>query len=241
MPAFKFTFMKILVQFHRIWLNKSIILKRTCTFVGGIYTFIGFLSIMFSFEGILPKTWEWRLKLLCSVLILFMIFMVCLILSIVCILRIKEVKVLISNSNHKVVIKYGDMYNPNIISKGYVGRRNIVVSVNRCFDTIVDNDLVSDRTQHGKILKKLYERGLYNEYSMNETIQRQLQSKAACYNDLTVGYKSKGNTFRYDVGTVAEIEGYDNIYFFFLGLINLTRISRLLHPMKSLLRQSKGL
>lgn len=33
------------------------------------------------------------------------------------------------------------MYSPDIVEKGYNGKRAIVVSVNRCFDTIVDDNL----------------------------------------------------------------------------------------------------
>ena len=53
----------------------------------------------------------------------------------------------------------------NLFERGYIKydeRRNIVVSVNRCFDTIVDNDLISDRTQHGRVMNDLYEKELLN-------------------------------------------------------------------------------
>ena len=124
--------------------------------------------------------------------------------------------VLTSNSGHKVYVQYGDMYSPSIVSANYEERRNIVVSVNRCFDTIVDNDLVSDKSQHGRVMNEMYAKGLYTPNTLNEKIQEKLRGKH--YVDLTRVNKSKGNTFRYDVGTIAEIQGDNPIIYFFLGL-----------------------
>lgn len=124
--------------------------------------------------------------------------------------------VLTSNSGHKVYVQYGDMYSSSVVSANYEERRNIVVSVNRCFDTIVDNDLVSDKSQHGRIMNEMYTKGLYTPDSLNEKIQEKLHGKH--YVDLTRTKKSKGNTFRYDVGTIAEIQGNNHVVYFFLGV-----------------------
>ena len=124
--------------------------------------------------------------------------------------------VLTSNSGYKVYVQYGDMYSSSIVSANYEERRNIVVSVNRCFDTIVDNDLVSDKTQPGMVMNKMYTNGRYTPDTLNEKIQEKLRGEH--YVDLTRTNKSKGNTFRYDVGTIAEIQGDHPIIYFFLGL-----------------------
>ena len=102
--------------------------------------------------------------------------------------------VLTSNSGYKVYVQYGDMYSSSIVSANYEERRNIVVSVNRCFDTIVDNDLVSDKTQHGRVMNEMYAKGLYTPDTLNEKIQEKLRGEH--YVDLTRTNKSKGNTFR---------------------------------------------
>ena len=49
-----------------------------------------------------------------------------------------------------------------IVEKGYNRRRNIVISVNRCFDTIVDDNLISRTTQHGRIMRELYNTNVYD-------------------------------------------------------------------------------
>lgn len=200
----------------RFWLDRYVILKQTCQWVGVIYSFCGFLSVWFSFGDCLPKDWSFWCKLLLSIGVLLGIFILCCVFVTLKVLSVTKKIVIESSSGHKVYIQYGDMYSPAIVAKEYDERRNIVVSVNRCFDTIVDNDLISDRTQHGRVMNDLYEKELYTPDSLNETIQEKLQGEH--YVDLTRINKSKGNTFRYDVGTIAEIQGDDHIVYFFLGI-----------------------
>ncbi len=40
-------------------------------------------------------------------------------------------------------------------------KRNIVISVNRCFDTLVDEDLVSTDRLHGYVMNRLYNQKIY--------------------------------------------------------------------------------
>lgn len=202
--------------FLRFGLNRCVILKRTSQWVEAIYSFCGFLSVWFSFGDCLPKDWSFWCKLLLSIGILLGIFILCCVFVTLKILSETRKIVMESNSGHKVYVQYGDMYSPAIVAKEYDERRNIVVSVNRCFDTIVDNDLVSDRSQHGRVMNDLYAKGLYTPDSLNETIQAKLRGEH--YIDLTRTNKSKGNTYRYNVGTIAEIQGEAPITYFFLGL-----------------------
>ena len=41
-----------------------------------------------------------------------------------------------------------------IIGKNYGERRNLVIPVNRCFDTLVDDNLISSKTIHGNLMQK---------------------------------------------------------------------------------------
>lgn len=184
--------------------------------VGCAYTICGFLSVWFSFSDCLPKDWTFLYKLLLSIGVLLGISIICCIVVTWFTLSQTKRVVLTSNSGHKVYVQYGDMYSSSVVSANYEERTNIVVSVNRCFDTIVDNDLVSDKSQHGRIMNEMYTKGLYTPDSLNEKIQEKLHGKH--YVDLTRTKKSKGNTFRYDVGTIAEIQGNNHVVYFFLGV-----------------------
>lgn len=202
--------------FSRFWLDRAFITRSSCKWVGCIYTICGFLSVWFSFSDYLPKDWTFWYKLLLSIGVLLGISIICCIVVTWFTLSQTKKVVLTSNSGHKVYVQYGDMYSSSIVSANYEERRNIVVSVNRCFDTIVDNDLVSDKSQHGRVMNEMYAKGLYTPDTLNEKIQEKLRGEH--YVDLTRTNKSKGNTFRYDVGTIAEIQGDNPIIYFFLGL-----------------------
>lgn len=208
--------LKIKNFFSRFWLGRTFITRRSCQLVGFIYTICGFLSVWFSFSDCLPMDWSFWCKLLLSIGVLLGIFIICCIVVTWFTLSQTKKVVLTSNSGRKVYVQYGDMYSSSIVSPNYEERRNIVVSVNRCFDTIVDNDLVSDKSQHGRIMKEMYAKGLYTPETLNEKIQEKLRGEH--YVDLARTNKSKGNTFRYDVGTIAEIQGDNPIIYFFLGL-----------------------
>lgn len=207
---------KIKNFFQRFWLDRAFICKSTFQFVGFAYTICGFLSVWFSFSDCLPNDWSFWNKLLLSISVLLGISMICFIIVTWVTLSKTKRLVLIANSGHKVYVQYGDMYSPSIVCANYEKRRNIVVSVNRCFDTIVDNDLVSDKSQHGRVMNEMYAKGLYTPDSLNEKIQEKLRGEH--YIDLTRMNKSRGNTYRYSVGTIAEIQGEAPITYFFLGL-----------------------
>lgn len=208
--------LKIKNIFSRFWLDRAFITRSSCQLVGCIYTICGFLSVWLSFSDCLPMDWTFWYKLFLSIGVLLGIFIICCIVVTWFTLSQTKKVVLTSNSGHKVYVQYGDMYSPSIVRANYEERRNIVVSVNRCFDTIVDNDLVSDKSQHGRIMNEMYEKGLYTPETLNKKIQEKLRGEH--YVDLTRTNKSKGNTFRYDAGTIAEIQGDNPITYFFLGL-----------------------
>ena len=122
-----------------------------------------------------------------------------------------------SSTKNSVYVKYGDMYSPDIVEKGYNGKRAIMVSVNRCFDTIVDDHLVSHNTQHGQVFQKLYDSQKFMPDSLNRTISDILRRDTA-YEDLTVEIKPEGNRKRYNVGTTVNLQIDDNLSYYLLGL-----------------------
>lgn len=98
-----------------------------------------------------------------------------------------------------------------------------MVPVNRCFDTIVDDDLVSSNTVHGIAMEKLYSSGKYKAMSLNNTIQQQLQPLKCTSQKLSSTEKRNGNLDRYQVGTIAKIEADNAVKYFLLGLSSFSR------------------
>lgn len=204
--------------FNRFKLNFRTICKQTGILTALFYSFLGLISTWCSLGDLIPSELTSCQKVLASVIILISIMIACFIGSLIYVMNSTKVKVVTSRNGHSVWLHYGDMYSSDIVKKGYQDRINIVIPVNRCFDTIVDNDLVSENSNHGRAMKKLYDQG-YNETSLNIELQQML---ANCNYEpeqiLTVQEKRKGNLKRYPVGTVAELEVSDKLTYFLLGI-----------------------
>ena len=97
-------------------------------------------------------------------------------------------------------------------------KKNIVYAGNRCFDTIVDDDLIGSKKIYGIALKRIYEQGNRDPDEVSNEIQNNLSLHGYKYTDLKQKEKRSGNLRRYDVGSVAEINGLNNEQYFILGL-----------------------
>lgn len=127
-----------------------------------------------------------------------------------------------SNTNHvfttgtgkNIYIKYGDIFSKKITRKAK--KRIIVVPVNRCFDVIVNDELISANTIHGQCIKKLIPK-YHSEESLNDLIQQELDNQNLNFEMLTQQNKSQGNLKRYPEGTVVKI-CCEDIFYYFLAL-----------------------
>lgn len=198
-------------------MNKESIIKHTLCYVGSVYGLWGFVSLFNPLDGLIDNNLVWYYKLLVGFGALVGITLICFVLSCAIELHNNKSVVLTSNTEKKVIVQFGDIFSPKSVVDNYNGRINLVVPVNRCFDTKVDDDLISHSTLHGKVMQKLYDAGLFTESSLNESLQQSLQSDKP-EKKLEVADKSSGNLDRYPCGTVAEIKIDEKKTFFFLGL-----------------------
>jgi len=204
--------------FNRFKLNFGTICKRTGILTTLFYSFLGLISTWCSLGDLIPSGLTSCQKILVSAFILIGIIIICFIGSLIYVMNRTKTKVMTSRNEHSVWLHYGDMYSPDIVKKGYQDRINLVIPVNRCFDTIVDNDLVSENSNRGRAMRKLYDNG-YNETSLNLKLQQILTNRNYEPEQiLTVQDKRKGNLKRYPVGTVAELEVTDKLTYFLLGI-----------------------
>lgn len=123
---------------------------------------------------------------------------------------------------NKICICYGD-----IISIGFPkksgGNKMVVIPVNTCFDTIVDENiaenkkpLVSSRTIHGKWILKICEEKLSRsalDLLINKFLEDKIPKKALQRTD-----KERGNLKNYEIGTIVPIEGGNNVTFLLVAL-----------------------
>lgn len=203
----------------KLWINRSLILKNTRIGVTSIYSFVGLFSIWYSLEGIMPSEITNLKKLFFCFLILASVTLLCFVVSCVLALCVRKVKVLETNNGKSVWVKYGDMYSPNVVEKGYNDRINLVVPVNRCFDTIVNNNLVSNTTNHGRIMTQLYQENLYTPETLNIAIKESLSTNHyQPVETLNTLQKREGNLERYKIGAIAEVSKSVKLTYFFIAI-----------------------
>lgn len=212
--------------FNQIWSNISYCLDLSIKYTGIIFTLWSIVAIFVPFDNLLADDIPWHFKLIIALLIVLFTFLIIFLISTVIALNLNSIELLDVGNNHHVYVQYGDIFSPDIIKKKTnSNKRNIVIPVNRCFDTIVDDDLISSCSLHGKAMKKLYADGLFSIETLDKEIQKKLKNES--YDTIIKKNKPRGNLKRYSEGTVAEITGSDGVTYFFVGL---TSFDKNLHP-----------
>jgi hypothetical protein len=209
---------KMMLSFgNRLWINRCAITKLACTYTGVIITMWGFVSLFVSGSDLLPEEITIYCKILIGCLVLMGVYVLSTIIATFYILGSTKVSVITSNTKHHVYVQYGDMYTPEIIEKGYAGKRSIVIPVNRCFDTVIDDNLVTLNSQHGKVFQKMYDSNVYTPETLNNKLQQSLAYNPS-FIELTREQKPEGNLKRYEPGTTVELNFSDKLTYYLLGL-----------------------
>ena len=202
----------------KAWLNKKYIAKLACRWTTGVFSLLGFIGTFASLSEIVPTKWPVPCKILLSLGIVTAVWLFFFIACSVWFEKKKWIEILETNNDCHVYVQYGDVFSENEVGNPNE-RRTIVIPVNRCFDTIVDNDLVSEKSLHGIAFKKLYITGKYNENTLDIALQEDLTNRQRIVSDsIARSEKRKGNLKRYPVGTISEVEASNNAVFFFMAL-----------------------
>jgi hypothetical protein len=161
---------------NRIWINWQVILRRAWTWTGIAMTVLCFVALFVPMTELIPE----KCPIVCKVLIgcaaFVFLFVLLAFASAVRVLFTNKVCVL-TKAGHHVYVQYGDVFSHKVVGKRYKGKRKIVIDVNRCFDTIVDDHLVSHNSLHGQLFQRFYDEGKFDEESLNKTIQDSLAGK----------------------------------------------------------------
>lgn len=196
-------------------MNKGYIAKLSSAIIGGIYAFFGFIGTLVPLDEILPNTLSIWVRIAISLSVLLSVWFICFVTIGLVLSHKKRFKVITANSGHKLYLQYGDLFDENEVINPSE-RRNIIIPVNRCFDTVVDNHLISERTLHGIAFKKLYAMNRYTEESLNSTIQHLLLHKE--YENIAEVDKPAGNRKRYPIGTIVDLPGNGEEHFLLWAL-----------------------
>ena len=199
----------------RLCANISYIFRQSFQWTAAVFAILGFVGTFVPLSDFINGSLELWKRILISTLILGGIWIVSFVVSAI-VTSVKRKYVVFEVNGHRVFVQYGDLFSPDEVSEE-IGRRNIVIPVNRCFDTLVDDDLISANTLHGKAINRLLSNGFSKE-QIDTCIQNSLNSQGQPSESLFTKNKRSGNLQRYPVGAVAEISESAECNFFLLGL-----------------------
>lgn len=202
-----------------IKLNFKFLLKRSGTLVGILYSILGFIATWCPLENMLSSDTTVWCKLTFSSLILLATLLISFMTTAIWYYLNNTVCVIEKGNGRKVFVRYGDFIKE--LKQPTEDRRNFIIPSNRCFDTIVDDKLISSNTIQGQFLKHIYSINLFSPSDLSLTIERALTNKSK--ERLSNEEKPKGNKNRYSIGTIADIEAQDNTHYFLLGLSEFDR------------------
>ncbi len=179
---------------------------------------IGFIGLFVPTTELLAGIQEFYIKFIIGSVIVFVIWLISLVLSSVVFIRQRRIPVIDLQNKHHVFVQYGDVFSEDEVLNPSE-RRNIVIDFNRCFDTNVNNDLVSSQTLHGKVVERIIKEKQISYEDLNLALQKDLNNRQHANSvELSETEKRDGNLRRYPAGTVAEYKLNDKEVFFFLGL-----------------------
>lgn len=177
-------------MFIRLWISRKYILKKASSVTVSIYALLGFVRMFVALEGFFERGTPFLQKIVVSSLILLAVWLVCLI-GVGVFVSIKRKKKLFDGQNGKAVyVMHGDLFSEKNVRKSDT-RRNICFAINRCFDTIVNNQLIASASVHGAALNRLYSENIFTPATLNAVIQK---------NDISFGQRT---TFGASYATLA--------------------------------------
>lgn len=191
-------------------------------------TALAFSSASFSVLSIILSfiTWEEMgvTNIFVKMLIFVLIIIMALIGSTLWISVFKRKRLLWTTGDGRVTVCYSDIMKLSFPKKKTV-KKTVVIPVNTCFDTIVDENislydkpLVSPTTVHGLWIKNMVKHG-FNINDIDIAIDKSISLRGINpVKELSRQEKKRGKLKCYENGTIAIVEGKNNVEFFLLAL-----------------------
>lgn len=221
--------------FYYIQTNRSYLTQEIAKLVGSTYTFYGFIFFLQPAENILPPELSVWHRIGLGILYFLTSIIVSFIVKIITLYKDNCYVYLKIKGTHYIYIHYGDIFDVNIIknsttkNSGEKNGRNIIIPTNCCFDTKVDDVQIAKGSLQGIAIDKMIEHGI-SEAEISKRIKQNLTLLKIDYETLDKKEKPKGNLNRYPVGTIATINGFDNIRFMFLALVKFDKDLHSIRP-----------
>ena len=215
----------------RLFINIKYIIQKSSKLTAMVFAFLGFVGTFAPLDDLSALlnlgNPSLAFRVLFSGLLVLAIWIFFFLVSCAYILLKRKYKVLELNSGNCVYVQYADIL--NFRKKHNARKYNLVIPVNRCFDTVVNDALISSNTLHGKIMKSLYSHNIFTEESLNTAIHVDLHSQQLQSETIPVNDKPQGNLERYPVGAIAKIPAEVSALNYNLFLLALSTFDRNLH------------
>ena len=193
--------------------NKEWLVNNTVAYTSGIYAALSMVALWVDFTSFLSGLSPF-LRVLVSLGVLVCIAIFCFAVSILYLRIKKRFTVFKSETGHSISIQFGNILDVSIRTTG--NRLNsIVIPVNRCFDTVVDDRLIARSSLHGAFISSLVANNSFSPEALNQRIQQSLRDEP--YDILLPEDKSRENLKRFQPRTVVNIDAED-LHYFLLGL-----------------------
>lgn len=178
---------------NRIKVNCKSILKSYRELIEFIFSALG-LSIFFNINEEVPEKSD-------NTMIMLLILFLPLVIAVFYNFFKKKVTIK-SASSKEFCVSYGDIFKHKATLK--------VIPFNCCFDTVVNDSLVSENTLHGQFINKYFKN---NTEVLDGLIKESLRKNNYEYDSIKLEDKREGNRARYPFGSIAEVKYKDKIYY----------------------------
>ena len=149
-------------------------------------------------------------------IILAVAVILCIIVALVWGLLSSKVVTILSADDVKIIVKYDDLMDIAFPKKPQP-ERIVVIAVNCCFDTIVNDVIISKRSVHGQFINH-YIHSESDLHDLDDKIDKNLSENTTSFTELSNKEKKAGKLKRYPLGSIAKIEGSNGVTFFLLAL-----------------------
>ena len=205
---------------------KVSIVKRNLVTIGK--TWFIFMGSIFSLLSVILSFVSWEdvgINKTCNKIIIFVIIVAStLVVATIWLCVFRRENMIWENASGKVTVRYDDIMKI-AFPKKYKKNKIVVIPVNTCFDTQVDEDiarcdkpLVSPKTIHGRWIKNMIASGVSKEI-IDSRIDEYMNLKGINpIRELSREEKKRGKTKCYANGTIVAMEGQNGITYFLLAL-----------------------
>ena len=198
------------MMFCRIKNNLHFIFNKFTLVVSVVFALISGIQLFIDWDNIGINDIKNKIAILLGILI------ICAIISIIWGMLFANKITIYSKDDVEIEVRYGDLMKI-AFPKKQKKEKIVVIAVNCCFDTIVNQDIIFEGSVHGQFLKR-YVHNEAERASLEANIKKSLSDFGYKPVRLKRSDKRYGKLDRYPLGSIARINGENGVTFFLLAL-----------------------